>query len=188
MELNQVQIDAMFQNDKLANQYMEMMDQFAIDSPIMNSQDMYANSKGFISTFKNSQNAIVNLEKAWKLTEKMAAFDPIQGVGGAAFALKELFSGDAISMIERFELPRSELNVIKKLDPEKQLEALEKLFTKMGFTDAFIAESASAAIGQWNQIGEKVSKGFRLMGVDALNKLKPELEKFNKFLEGTAAQ
>lgn len=184
MELNQEQIKAMFRNDPLAHSYMKMLDQFAVDSPILNSKDMYTNSKSFISTFKDTK----NLEKSWKLAEKMAAFDPIQGVEGAVFALKELFSGDAVSMVERFEMPRKELNEIKKLKPEKQLNALEKLFTKMGFTDEFITKSAATAVGQWNQINEKIAKGMQLMGVKGLQNIKPELVKFNKWLEGEAAQ
>lgn len=188
-ELNERQIKAMFGvgNEDNATEYMNMLDKMAIDSPVLNSKQMFGSSKGFIGNFKDSEDSIKLLEDTWKITEKLVALDPIQGVEGAALALKELLSGDSYSLVERFELSRSALNDIKKLDPEKQLRAMDKLLQKMGITNDFVAESGKTAIGQWNQIGEKVSKGMQKMGEEGLQKIKPELQSFNRWLDGPMA-
>lgn len=96
-EQSSVMIGAMFNDAKLAKDYMNLVDSFSIDSPIMDSQSMLGNSKSFITASKD----INQLEKMWSLAERMAAIDPYQGVEGAVFALRELFSGDAISMVRR---------------------------------------------------------------------------------------
>jgi hypothetical protein len=183
MELSESQIKAMARNDDLASGYVKMMQDKAIASPVLSTQQMFANGTTFLSTFKD----LDSLEKAWSISEKLIAKNPLQGVDGAVFAMRELLNGDSTSMSERFDLPKKELNEIKALDPKKQLDALEKWFDKLGYTNEFVANSAKTAIGQWNQIGEKISTGMQKMGVKALEKLKPELERFNNWLDTGAA-
>ncbi|WP_127485927.1 hypothetical protein [Neobacillus mesonae] len=79
-EQNTVTISAILNDKKAAKQYMQLVDKFAIDSPIMNSQDMLENSKSFLTTIGKDMKM---LEKAWSLAERMAAIDPVQGTTGA---------------------------------------------------------------------------------------------------------
>lgn len=88
-EQSTVTISAILNDKKLGKQYMDLVDSYAIDSPILDSQAMLANSKSFLTITKDMK----QLEKIWSLSERMAAIDPYQGTEGAVFALRELFSG-----------------------------------------------------------------------------------------------
>jgi hypothetical protein len=179
-EQSNVMIHAMFNNDKAADQYTKMIQQMALKSPVFNSQDMFANSKSFISLTKSN----AQLEKMWDLAERLTATDPAQGVEGAVLALKELFSGDATSLVERFELSRKTLNDIKNLSLDKQLTALDKYFTKMGITKNLINQMGGTTIGLWQQIQESVALTLRNMGAPALQVIKNFLGELNNGLQG----
>lgn len=182
-ELSEVQINALFRDNGKAAQYMNMLERMAIKSPVFDEQEMFANSKGFVGMTKN----INQLEKIWQLNEKLVAMDPLQGTQGASYALKELLGGDSLSMVERFELDKKVLNPIAKMTKlDDKLAAIEKYFNKMGFDQEFINKTAKTSIGIWTQIGEKVKKAFRLMGEDGLNKIRPQLERLNRWMDGPA--
>ncbi|NNU88679.1 hypothetical protein ETC04_16475 [Geobacillus sp. MR] len=170
-ENSQVVIRAMFDDRKAADQYMKMLQDFAVKSPVLNSQDMFENSKSFIATSKN----LKQLEKMWNLAERLVALDPAQGVSGAVLALKEFFSGDIVSLVERFELPRKELKAIKDLPLDKQLAALDKFFNKLGATNKLVQEMGGTTIGLWNRVREQFQILLREMG-------RPSLEVLHNFL------
>jgi hypothetical protein len=167
-EQSAVMIKAMMGDAQKAKDYIKMVDSFAVNSPIMDSQTMMSTSKGFITASKD----IKTLEKMWSLAERMAAIDPVQGVEGAVFALRELFSGDAISMVERFEMPRAVMNDIKKMDLSKQLFELDKYFNKIGMTQELIDEMGGTTLGVWAQIKEASNVILRTMGMPALNSIR----------------
>lgn len=169
MEQSQVTIDAMFDNKKLSKQYQDMLNSFAIKSPVLDSSEMFSNSKSFISQSKD----VKQLEKMWNLTERLLAVDPKQGVEGAVMAMKELMSGDTQSMVERFEMPRKALNDIKNLPLDQQLAALDKLYNKMGMTNKLVTAMGSTSLGYITQIKEALSMKFRAVGFEALKSLKP---------------
>lgn len=170
-ENSQVVIRAMFDNQKAADSYMKMIQDFAVKSPVLNSQDMFDNSKSFIAASKN----LKQLEKMWNLAERLVALDPMQGVEGAVLALKEFFSGDVTSLVERFELPRKELKAIKDLPLDKQLAALDKFFNKLGATNKLVQEMGGTTIGLWNRVREQFQILLREMG-------QPSLEVLHNFL------
>ncbi|MFY2158062.1 hypothetical protein ACOSZF_20850 [Cytobacillus firmus] len=171
-EQSSVMISAILNDKKLGQDYMRLVDQFSIDSPIMDSQSMLANSKSFLTQSKDMK----QLEKMWSLAERMAAIDPYQGVEGAVFALRELFSGDAISMVRRFEMPRQVMNEIKKMDLADQLVALDNYFNKIGMTQKLIDEMGGTTLGVWAQIKESANVILRTMGAPALEQVKTFLK------------
>jgi hypothetical protein len=178
-EMSQKTIQAMFNDLKKTSEYMKQMEKIAISSPLLNSQDIFGNSKSFIALTKNQK----ELEKMWDLTERLLAVDPKQGVDGAVFALRELFSGDSQSMAERFELSKKVLNDIKKLPLEKQLKELDKYFNKMGMTKKLVNEMGDTTLGVWNQIKESTEVGLRKIGDPAVKIVKPLLDDLNKALQ-----
>lgn len=173
MQQSQIVISAMFDDKKLSTEYMKMLDKIAIKSPLMDSQQMYGNSKSFITASKD----LGQLEQMWGLAERLMASDPQQGLEGAIFALRELFSGDAISIVDRFELPRAIMNDIKKLPIDEQLSALDKYFDKIGLTTKLIDEMGGSALGMWAQVKERFQLVMRDMG-------EPALKEVSKFLGG----
>lgn len=173
MQQSQIVIGAMFDDKKLSTEYMKMLDKMAIKSPLMDSQQMYGNSKSFITASKD----LGQLEQMWGLVERLMASDPQQGLEGAIFALRELFSGDAISIVDRFELPRKVMNDIKNLPLDEQLTALDKYFNKIGITTDLIDEMGGSALGMWAQVKERFQLVMRDMG-------EPSLKAVSKFLGG----
>jgi hypothetical protein len=179
-EQSKIMIEAMIDDKSVSDQYMKLVDSFAAKSPVLNTQDMYASSKSFLTNSKD----VKELEKMWNLTERMVAVDPAQGVDGAVLALRELFGGDSMSMVERFEMPRSELNKIKKLPLEQQLEALDKLFNKLNMTDKLVKSMGDSSLGIINRIKESLATNLRDVGMGALLKIKPALLDIEKAMSG----
>jgi len=167
-EQSTVMISAMLNDKQLGKDYMKLVDRFAVDSPILDSQGMLANSKSFLTASKDMK----QLEKMWSLAERMAAIDPYQGLEGAVFSLRELFSGDAISMVRRFEMPRAVMNDIKNMKLDDQLKALDKYFNSIGMTQKLIDEMGGTTLGVWAQIKEATNVVMRDIGAPALMKIK----------------
>lgn len=178
-EQSKVLIEAMFDDKKASDAYIEMIQRLAVNSPILNSQDMFANSKSFISLSKNAK----VLEQAWKVVEKLNVMDPKQGVEGAVLALRELASGDVVSLVERFELPRSAVKAIKDLPFEQQVKAMDELLQKMNITDKVVQKMGSTTLSQWNRFKEMTSIAFRDAGKSANSELGKALQRVNNILE-----
>lgn len=174
-EMASATITAMFQGDtKGADAYMSMISDRAIGSPLYNEADYFQNSKSFLSQSKDTE----ELEKMWSLAERLGAMDPAQGIEGAVFALRELMSGDGVSMVKRFEMPRSVINDIKKMAIPEQLEAMNALMTKMGFGEEFLEKVSDTGLAFKNQIAELFAKSLREIGAEGLEKLKPQMKEF----------
>lgn len=181
-EQSKVLIEAMFDDKKASDAYMKMVQRVAVQSPVLNSQDMFANSKSFISLSKNTK----TLEQAWKVVEKLNVMDPAQGVEGAVTSMRELAGGDVTSLAERFEIPRKQLNAIKGLSFDQQVVALDKLLAKMNITDKVVQKMGNTAMAKWNQFKEKLSIGFRDIGMSALTYAKPAIDNLTKLLDSKA--
>ena len=178
-EQSKVLIEAMFDGKKASDAYMKMMEKLAADSPILNSQDMFANSKSFISLSKNTK----VLEQAWKVVEKLNVMDPKQGVEGAVLALRELAGGDVVSLVERFEMPRSVIKSIKDLPFEQQVKAMDKILANMNITDEVVKRMGNTTLSQWNKFKELTSVAFREAGNSANSELGGALRRVNEIIE-----
>lgn len=161
-EQSSVLIEAMFDDKKLSNQYNAMIQKMAQDSPIMDTSTMMGSSKAFIGITKD----LPALKQAWKVAEKLSIMDPEQGLQGAVYAMKELASGDGVSMAERFEMPKSVVNDLKKLSFEDQLVGIQKYLDKAGITNKTVDKMGTTTIAKWNQVKERMGSVFRNMGTD----------------------
>ena len=188
-EQSEVAVKAIFNDPKKSDAYLKMVDKMAIDSPLLNSTDMLASSKSLVAMTKN----VEELGKAWSIVERLMVLDPTQGTDGAAFALKEMWQGDAMSMVERFGLSRGKLNDIKKMGIPQQISELNKLLDGMGITQKTVNSMGETTLGYWAQIGERVQKFMRQVGQMGNSKLGDTLGKivsaFDKAdLDGIAAK
>lgn len=188
-EQSEVAVKAIFNDDKKSNAYLQMVDKMAIDSPLLNSTEMLASSKGLVAMTKN----VDELGKAWSIIEKLMVLDPTQGTDGAAFALKEMWQGDALSMVERFGLNKGELNKIKKMNIPKQITEINKLLDGMGITEKTVNAMGQTTLGYWAQIQERAGKFMRQVGNLGNSKLGDTLGKIVKAfdsadLDGIAAK
>src|SRR5690606_26017625 len=111
--------------------------------------------------------------------------DPTQGTDGAAFALKEMWQGDALSMVERFGLSKKDLNRIKKLGIPQQIAEINKLLDGMGITQSTVNAMGETTLGFWAQIQERADKFMRTIGSDGNSKLGDSLGKIVAMLDNT---
>ena len=82
-EASEVAIKAIFNDEGLSDSYLKMVDEMAIKSPLLNSKEMLASSKGIVAMTKDMD----DLRGSWQIVEKLSVLDPSQGTDGAAFAL-----------------------------------------------------------------------------------------------------
>lgn len=184
-EMKKVTVDAMFGKNhaKNAQNFFDLVEERSAVSQF--SQDEFLTAgKSFIGTTKNNK----QLEKMINLAERLGAVDTEQGIDSAAFALKELFSGDGLSLSERFEIPRSALNDLKKLSLDKQLDGLDKLLNKMGATNELIDAQSKTTMGQYRKSVSQINKAFREMGMEGLAYINPLLEDFNVWMKSADFQ
>ncbi|MEG0471089.1 MAG: hypothetical protein RR588_02030 [Solibacillus sp.] len=180
-EQSTVAVQAIFNDKGASDSYLKMVENMALTSPVLSSGEMLKSSKGLVAMTRN----VKDLGGAWSVVERLQVLDPTQGTEGAAFALKELWQGDAVSMVDRFGLNRSQLNDIKKLSIPKQIAALSKMLDGMGITQKTIEAMGGTTAGVWQQISERAESAMRKIGEapnGELNKfLTDVLNKFEKF-------
>lgn len=142
------------------------------------AEEWARNMRGAISKSKS----IEDLKKYQIVIEQLATLDPAQGLDGAALAVRELNSGDIVSLVERFELPRSAVKTIKDIkDPIKQVEALSELIGKeTGYTVENIQKMKDLPLMQWQKMTNSIKTAMGYIGSGALEKIAPLMKKFNK--------
>lgn len=161
-EQSEVLVEAMFDDTKASKQYAKMVEEMALASPIMDSSTMMGNSKAFVSITKD----LPTLKEAWGIAEKLSILDPEQGLKGAIYAMKELASGDGVSMAQRFEMPKSVVNDIKKLPFDQQLNALQDYLDTTGITSKTVTRMGETTLAKWGGIQERLTSAFRQFGSD----------------------
>jgi len=135
--------------------------------------------------------ANTGLEGLLETAEILAASNPAQGLEGAAFSLKEAVSGDFVSIIERFNLPRQMINKLKD-EGVPALEIVKRSMESLGLDTGLVAALAETASGRWStftdilkglsgqvtgQVFESFSEGLGMANV-ALDEAKPKLTEF----------
>lgn len=108
--------------------------------------EMSAAAAALLPTAKTSG---IELEKLIEKAEILAASNPMEGLEGAAFALKEAASGDLTSIIERFNLPRQRLKELKE-QGVPAIEAVDIAMKEMGLDVDLVGNLANTAAGRWS--------------------------------------
>jgi hypothetical protein len=171
-ERSQGLITAMMGNPAKAKKFMEEINKMAINSPLLNSQDMMQAASAFLPMTKD----LNRLKKLYDLSERLYVLNDREGMEGASFALREFLMGrDATSLVERFNLNRKVLNDLKNLSFDKAVAGLDQLLNKMGITRQTINQIGNDTLAKWNQIKERMQSMLRSMG-------EPSLKVLNNFL------
>lgn len=182
-EMAEATIGAMFGGDiQGRDDYMKMVSDRALGSPLYNEMDYVQNSKSFLAM----SNDLGELEQMWNLAERLGAMDPAQGLEGAIFAMRELMSGSAVSMSTRFEMNKGVMNEIKDMSIPDQLNALDGVLADMGFGADFLTQIEDTGLAFKNQIQERFVKAFRDIGLDGLEQIKPYMKEFNELMQTPA--
>lgn len=182
-EVSEKSIQSMFGNDKAAQKYLSFIEKKALDSPLLNSKDMFANSGFFVSKTQNQK----QLEAIWDLAERLTARNPDTsrggGLEGASFALAEAMSGDLVSLKDRFNISTKELKGIGNLSTDKQLALLDKFFNKNKMTQQLVQDMGNTTLGTWNQLGEATESALKKMGEPANKVIGDYLKEVNKLTD-----
>jgi hypothetical protein len=182
-EMATVTIGAMFNDPEKSARYIKAMERMALNSPVLNSADIMNNSGMFVSLTKDEK----QLESIWKLVEKLTARNPSEALGGgvfgAAYALSSAFSGDLVSLKDRFNMSTKEIENIKKMKLPQQIKALDKYFAKIGMTERLIEDMGGTTLGLWSQIRETLAVTLRDMGQPALKRIREFLGLANNQLK-----
>lgn len=89
------------------------------------------------------------------LSQRLNLISPEQGLEGAAIALREAFSGDTQSLVERFELPRQELAKLRdtSITAAQRVEILNKVLDAQGVKAGDAAKLISETAKAYNDLG-----------------------------------
>ncbi|MFE4202144.1 hypothetical protein [Aneurinibacillus aneurinilyticus] len=178
-EMEQAVIKALFNNTKKSDEWFKWIEQRAKDSAMFSMDDFLAGSKAYIPMTKD----LNQLRQLTALTERLAASNQAEGMGGASFAMRELMSGDTESIVDRFNLPRQWVNEIKGKSGQEFIDGVDKLLNRMGFTERFLDEISNTSIAKYNQLSEKIRLAFKDMGVEGLERAKPILDRLDAMME-----
>lgn len=142
------------------------------------TEDWARSMRGAISKSKT----VEELEKYQIVIEQLATLDPMQGLEGAALAVRELNSGDSVSLQERFELPKSAMKELRAIeDPIKQIEKLSEVIGReTGYTVENIQNMKKLPLMQFEKAKNiwKTMKGY--MGEETLKVITPYIKQFNE--------
>ena len=180
-EMRQVTVEAMFgkASEKNAKEYLDFV-QSRADVSMFTMDDFLDAGKSFIPTTKD----IGQIKRMVNLAERLGALDTEQGLTGGAYALREYFSGDAISLSDRFEISKKVLDSWRKLPLEQQLDNLDKYLGTIGASNELLERQSQTTLGQYRKSIGQINRAFREMGTETLRKINPLLEDFNKWLNG----
>jgi len=109
-------------------------------------QEMATATASLLPVSKASGQGLMDLVKQ---AEVLAASNPMQGLEGASFALREAMTGDFTSIIERFNLSRSTINQLKE-EGVSNFEIIGRAMQEMGFDADLIAAKAETLEGRWS--------------------------------------
>lgn len=111
-------------------------------------QEMANATANLMSSAKQANIPLMDLIKT---SEILAASNPAQGLEGAAFSLKEALSGDFVSIVERFNLPRQRLKELKE-EGVPAMEAISIAMREMGLDSSLVSNMAETAAGRWSTL------------------------------------
>jgi len=178
-ETSKITIEAMFNDNKASQEYLKMVDSFAVNSPLLNSGDMFGSTKGLLTLTKD----VGQLENAWGIVERLIASDPTKTIDEAVRGMRELASGDTQSLKEVFNIDKNALNAMKGLSFEDQIKGLDKALNDMNITTGVVDAIGSSTIGQWNSMKERASVFFRTVGEESNSTIGKFLTRMNNLFD-----
>jgi hypothetical protein len=170
LDQNRRMLGTLFQDVEKGNQvYQEAIkwgQQFGFTQ-----EQMASSAASAAGILRNSNQAT---EKSMEVLARLSTLNPAEGIEGAVIAVKELSSGDIVSLAERFNVSKQAANEMKDAiaagaDP---IAVLDQALANMGVTSEVLAnrmEGPNGAILRMKQSGEetKLALGNLLMSINA---------------------
>jgi hypothetical protein len=111
--------------------------------------------------------------------EILAAINPTEGLTGATFSLREALSGDWVSIIDRFNLPRTRINELKD-QGVPAMEIISRTLQEMGIDYSLVAEQGKTAAARFDQIKDKLTMMAGAASKPLFDKLSEGLNSLNE--------
>ena len=163
-------------NSDVATAYFDNLQKKANES-VFSFEDFAQNARNFTQFTKNTD----TLDSLANLSERLALIDPTQGLQGAGFALKEMMSGDGVSLKDRFGFGKADIEILKaSQDMNDFISKFDILLSKKGFTEDMIAQYNQSAAAQFDNLGSNITTGLAQAGNNALEALNPLITKINQ--------
>lgn len=97
-----------------------------------------------------------SLESLVQQAEVLAALNPAEGLVGATFALREALSGDWVSIVERFNLPRLRINELKD-QGVPAMEIIRRTLNEMGIDYGLVSAQGQTLSARFDQVKDKLT-------------------------------
>ena len=129
-----------------------------------------------------TKSAGMGLEDLMKTAEILAASNPMQGLEGASFSLREALSGDFVSIQDRFNLSRTTINKWKDAGLSN-FEIVQKAMADMGMDASLVSNLAGTLTGRWSTFQDTIADVQRILVQPLFDRVSAGLVDAQKFLE-----
>lgn len=143
-------------------------------------------AKATASLLPVSKSSGAALDDLVKQAEILAASNPMEGLEGASFSLREAMTGDFTSIIERFNLSRSSINKWKE-EGVPNIEIVRRAMAEMGFDSDLIAAKAETLDGRWSTFQDTLQTLQMRMGQPIFDAMKEGLSTLQPLLDDNMA-
>lgn len=127
------------------------------------------------------------LERIIKLTERLYAKDPTQGAAGAVFAMRELLSGDTMSIKDRFNMSGFSGEKIRNFastgDIEGMLDYVDQMFNRFGATQEVVDANYDNLITQTNIFASNMKTAIGEAATPAMETLAGVMQRLNSDMQ-----
>lgn len=136
-----------------------------------------------VTAYSSYTKDIDQLEQLIKMTERLYAKDPTQGASGAVFAMRELLSGDTMSIKDRFNMSGFSGETIRNLantgDIEGLLSYVDAQFNKFGATQAVVDANFDNLTTQTNIFASNLQTAIAESATPAMETLSGTMQQLN---------
>lgn len=127
----------------------------------------------------------IGIKDLMKEAQILAASNPMEGMKGASFSLKEAMTGDFTSIIERFNLSRSSINQWKK-EGVSNLEIVRRAMKEMGLDAELVSKMGETLEGRWSTFNDTIDTLKMKISEPIFNALKEGLMGLQGFLDANS--
>jgi hypothetical protein len=141
-------------------------------------------AKGFLAVVNSSNLSMRDLVLT---SQRLRLLNQAEGAEGASFALRELLSGDIVSIVERFNISRSAVNEIKAQangDQALILQGLNEYLDRIGVTEDALREIGQSGANAFARLRSSLTEAASTAFTPFLeNVVLPITEGFATFLD-----
>lgn len=146
---------------------------------VLGREDLANAVTAYSSYTKNAD----QLERMIKLTERLYAKDPTQGAEGAVFAMRELLSGDTMSIKDRFNMSGFSGETIRNFantgDIEGMLDYVDQMFNRFGATQEVVDANFDNLTTQTNIFTSNLKTAIAESATPAMETLAGTMRRLN---------